>query len=815
VLRSYAHKPFQNKEAAPLFSPTIYDGKRSKANATTTGAIIIDADDGLLFDEALASITAIGLEAVLYTTASNKIGDRFRIVIPLTTQTDPDTYKRVLVAICRVISGRDWKGDAGKIGPYNLFYVPGIYRDAENRFETVSGIILSAEDWLELGTVDPEGPQPTQPPGNTKPIDTTWTTLADCPFVRGAWLDEYRNLGPGQWYVGLYRFMVHVAMSARVQGYALAPGQVADLARELDRLDGGWYPDRDLEGEAENALAFARTHGTATTGSVAADIWDEEDEGPNEVERSEWQDDTGIKTGHGELIDEIADPDTPDEGRCAVSDTGHLPRISPLAGVSPYCFEDQLFAGRDGQSANPAFHYLARRCIALGDQFFIKIGHHWEPHNKGNAYSTLLQMYTSVTTEPAITKSEVKAFLRDAIVKFHGSSVFPGSPEFVWFQGRRYINTWRDQRAEPCIDDIVVAEIILRIIRENLCNADSASMEDMVLECTGEQNTIFRWVMHWLASIYRRPGHHIGTALWFVDKDGGVGKGTLLSILRDLLGSRWVGKANRDEMGRGWTDFLADKLLIEADEFEIGSRTELKQLFKQLIGNPLIQITKRHVGAFMVPNCLNYILTTNELHPIQIDRYDRRHTLVRTTDDPDRRGLALSFHVDLTATERAAAIRGFAAILSTIEIDDRLISRPFLTAHRVEIIGWSLSAVERWFMATDVDWVVGVTRTADQAYQDFRRWAEDHDSAATVRMSNIVTFGKEMTARLIPEYVSRGKSSSAVYTKIKYHDSATSEIVKQKQMMEMRAELIRDSIDERSTYFEKMMLDDATAGLMQ
>src|SRR5262249_3074900 len=126
LLQHYAQIEYRAKHDAPLLSATIFKGTRARANATEAGVVVIDADDGLLFEEALAPLQARGLAAVLYTTASNRVGDRFRIVVPLAERVDPETYKRVLTAICRTISGRDWRGDIGKIGPYNLFFLPGI-----------------------------------------------------------------------------------------------------------------------------------------------------------------------------------------------------------------------------------------------------------------------------------------------------------------------------------------------------------------------------------------------------------------------------------------------------------------------------------------------------------------------------------------------------------------------------------------------------------------------------------------------------------------------------------------------------------------
>jgi hypothetical protein len=787
-LATKASRELARKEDARLFSPTTYEGKRGKANATTSAMIAIDADEGLMFGDCYNALVELGLDAILHTTASNRTGDRFRIVIPLTEQVDQETYKRVVLAICGLLGGPAWKPDITKIGPYNLFYLPGTYAGAENRFEALSGVVLSADDWLELSPPEDQSPMPAQPSGNGKPGEVTWTTLSECPFVRGDWVDEYRSLGAGQWYRGLYRFMVRVAMSAGAQGFGLTASQLGELARELDRLDGGHYQDRNLDREAENALAWARSHATPRA-AVAVDcenFWDELQE-PNEVDPSEWQDDADDDIGHDELGTMLS------EGEPMILDNS-LPQITPLAGVLPYEFEDQLFSGRDGAKPKTAFAFLSRRCIALGDRYWLRTGNCWEPHSKATARAALIQQYLSVNSKPTITATDIKNFLADGIVRFHATGVFPGSPQFVLFQGRRYLNTWEDERVRPDINKVYSAEILLQIIRENLCGLDPISMEKMIDEAEGDDFTIFRWVMHWLASIYTRPGHHIGTALWFVGPNMGVGKGTLVGVLRSLLGPQWVGKASTEEMTRGWTDFLLGKLVLEADEFEVGSRTGLNRLYKQWIGNDVLEVSKRHVGSFTIPNCINHIMTTNEIHPIQLDRNDRRHTLVHTSDDRSRNALAAAFH-KLDKDERLAAVQGLAAILASINIDFGLISKPFPTNHRVAIMAWSASAVERWFAATDVKWVVGERRTAQELFQDFFKWAEN-DHRARIQISNANVFGREMS-RLDPSYVTKTKSSTIAYMKVRYYEQATEIILAEKAARDGLTDTMRERMIER------------------
>lgn len=292
----------------------------------------------------------------------------------------------------------------------------------------------------------------------------------------------------------------------------------------------------------------------------------------------------------------------------------------------------------------------------------------------------------------------------------------------------------------------------------------------------GREHHLFRWVMQWLASVYHNPGRHIGTVLWFIGPNMGIGKGTLLSILADLIGRQWVGKANATEFSRGWTDFLTNKLLIECDEFETGSRTDLNRFFKIYVGNDIVSVTKRHVRSYDTLNSFNFIATTNRLHPIQLERGDRRHTLVQTSNDVSRNALAARFN-NLPADARERALEGFAAILSAIVVEADFIRKPFPTPLRTEIISYSMAPVERWFAATDAKWAVGETISANSLYERFVDWSNQADSRARDQISNVILYGREMSLLEARGLVTRKKASTIAYTKLAYHDPSTEAVV--------------------------------------
>jgi hypothetical protein len=498
--------------------------------------------------------------------------------------------------------------------------------------------------------------------------------------------------------------------------------------------------------------------------------------------------------------------------RQADPSTSLLPPITPLPDVRPYDFSNKL-SSREGWKVSS---FLAERCVAIGkDNVKVKVDGIWKTQPRKQAIPTLFQSYGLTQTHHDVDLNAIQTFLRESIQHIDGEAIFPGSGEFVLFENQVFLNTWKDLRIPPVTANIHKAETILRIIRENLCDMPQAPLVEMIEEINGDQPTLFRWVMHWLAAVYQRPGYHIGTALWFVGKRGGVGKGTLLQVLSRLLGECYVGKLDADEMGRGWTTF-AGKLLMEGDEFDIGSRKDLTDKFKLWIDNKKISHKARYYGQSILPNTTNFIMTTNNENPLYLDRYDRRHTLTKTTDNPDAQQLARSYHPtkedqkNLSAflEHQTEALHGFAGLLSVIDIDYAAIREPFMTDFKSELMRASMDAVECWFIDYDAQWRVGVPYTTNDAFHHFRQWAEKNDAIALKTIPNNKSFGRRLGWLISEGYIERKETRvGSQLTKRKYFDPDTETRVRTEDMIRLRAEVIWDNKPTHS-WLDQFMADD-------
>lgn len=160
MLEMAAREPLVSKIDAKLFSPIAYNGTRCRQNAAQCGMLVLDSDDGLLISQVVELLQGDGIESIAYTSASNRAGERFRVITPLREPVDADTqigavkaFKDYIAVSLNVETGEregQWKVDKGKLNPYSLFYLPARYESAgENEFHHISGDILSADGWLE------------------------------------------------------------------------------------------------------------------------------------------------------------------------------------------------------------------------------------------------------------------------------------------------------------------------------------------------------------------------------------------------------------------------------------------------------------------------------------------------------------------------------------------------------------------------------------------------------------------------------------------------------------------------------------------
>lgn len=127
----------------------------------------------------------------------------------------------------------------------------------------------------------------------------------------------------------------------------------------------------------------------------------------------------------------------------------------------------------------------------------------------------------------------------------------------------------------------------------------------------------------WLAHAVRYPDRRINATV-LLRSEHGVGKGFMAeTLLPGLLGKASVGTVALGNVVGTFNDALVGKTLIMIDEVYKNPETTVNTL-KSIQGNQTIVLRRKYTPDTSVDNYLNFIMTSNEVMPLPLEREDRR-----------------------------------------------------------------------------------------------------------------------------------------------------------------------------------------------
>ena len=284
MLHGLSQQPGQKggKDTSPLISPSVYNTGDTRSNLNVTkwgGWTAIDVDE-FVFHNSSGGV-AIGDDLqraitekvgdyyfVCYSTASSTIEHpKFRLVFPLQCDVNRDDITHFWHAINSEIDGL---ADKQTKDLSRMFYVPAQYPNAYNFFFNNAGPIMDPDMIMEKWSYSP-------PTGSSfldrlpeavrsqmveyrkaqmSNTDIRWTTYRDCPFWPKALERQYTSISGTGWYSAMYKIMVATAFNAVERNYPITAREVAEMCKQFDLDNGGWYDKRPLDVEADRAIEY-------------------------------------------------------------------------------------------------------------------------------------------------------------------------------------------------------------------------------------------------------------------------------------------------------------------------------------------------------------------------------------------------------------------------------------------------------------------------------------------------------------------------------------------------------------------------------
>jgi len=215
------------------------------------------------------------------------------------------------------------------------------------------------------------------------------------------------------------------------------------------------------------------------------------------------------------------------------------------------------------------------------------------------------------------------------------------------FAEEKFLTKWYDdknKRMYDCIDFIPsplkCPEAVYNlwkgfdIERLDVEAKDHQEILDLIWVLSNKHTDSYEYMLNWLAQMIQYPAKKCGTALVFKSKQG-AGKGTLINIMRKVMGSLAGETANpQQDIFGSHGNLHIGKILVSLDEIKNGDTIKVLNRLKNLITSDSCIYNEKGVKQVEVNNATRFIFSTNESIPITLDgKDDRRYCLIECAND--------------------------------------------------------------------------------------------------------------------------------------------------------------------------------------
>jgi hypothetical protein len=214
----------------------------------------------------------------------------------------------------------------------------------------------------------------------------------------------------------------------------------------------------------------------------------------------------------------------------------------------------------------------------------------------------------------------------------------------------------------------------------------------------GNDLDVYNYFIKWIAQMIQYPA--IKSICPTLISKQGAGKGTLMKLLRQMLGNDKVFETTTPSRDV-WGDFngrMCNTFLINLNELSKKETIECEGRIKGLITDPKLTINNKGVNQYDIDSYHRFIITTNNSEPINTSKDDRRNLIIRSSDE--KCGDKDYFNKMHTILEDINVIKTCYDYFMGIEGMDKFnkIEMP-LTSYQSNLKELSVSPIEQWLEA--------------------------------------------------------------------------------------------------------------------
>ena len=271
---------------------------------------------------------------------------------------------------------------------------------------------------------------------------------------------------------------------------------------------------------------------------------------------------------------------------------------------------------------------------------------------------------------------------------------------------------WHPQR-EPgvVIDNAVNTWVPPKIKRRR---GDPTPFLDLVTKMLPDERDQ-KILLNWARSVVQNQGQKFQWAPVLQGCEGN-GKSAFAEFVAHAVGKEYTHKPNTKNLTEKFNDYIERKLLIIAEEIDMGGRREMLDILKELITNMDVEVRAMAENKRMTRNFANWILLTNYKDAVIKNRGDRRYAIFFTAQQEVehlvRDGMDGDYFPRLWNWARVEGFEVVADYLATSPID--IAYDPARTLHRApetssthEAVKVSAGAIETEIMDACEDGTIG------------------------------------------------------------------------------------------------------------
>lgn len=196
----------------------------------------------------------------------------------------------------------------------------------------------------------------------------------------------------------------------------------------------------------------------------------------------------------------------------------------------------------------------------------------------------------------------------------HDRRYMPGEDDLFWLNGLPYVNTYDGRNVPELPDALTKAD------RRNVARIEK-HFEHLFIH---ERDR--RTLIDALAWIVQNPGDRLNWAI-LIQGTEGDGKTFFFRLLARVLGLENVSTIGAQAVEEKFTSWAEGSQLVFIEEIRLHghNRYDVLNRLKPLITNAMVPIRRMNVDTYMVPNTVNYILTTNYRDALPLNDNDSRY----------------------------------------------------------------------------------------------------------------------------------------------------------------------------------------------